>query len=386
MSMSNDNSIELRYLPPLTKDFILSRITQEDIFEKYLNIKVDISKPHLNPLREDHSPDCWFYYRRDSQGREVLRFNDFAGYFHGDCFDVVAFTIHVNAKTKEGFKSVLDHIAKTFSLHKYSYETEENLIQRYFDIVEQHKKKTTNKLKIEYIERHWHKIDKLYWGAHYLNVAYLNYYNVKPIQELYLNNNHIYTFTPNDPGYCYDFGINDRRVYFPLRKRGVKNNPRFLSNTSIVQNIDNFTPSKFGLITKSYKDVMVLKRVAKDYFDIDSVSPSGETNAISNKDMFILKSNFDYLCTLYDFDYTGIRYTNKLKKLEPVNTFFITNGRFNTIDYKVKDISEFVLKYGIDKTRFALDKLLNEFEKYINTIEHERINCNPRMEYSRMWL
>ena len=64
---------------------------------------------------------------------------------------------------------------------------------------------------------------------------------------------------------------------------------------------------------------------------------------------------------LTDFDITGIRIANKLRKkgYEPL---FLTNGRFNTWNYNAKDISDFIETYGYSKTKDLIEYLIDEYD------------------------
>ena len=68
----------------ITKELILSRVSEEQIMEHYLGIPI---KKGLfrSPLRNDKVPTCSFY--RNSRGRLIMK--DFSGAFSGDCFAVV---------------------------------------------------------------------------------------------------------------------------------------------------------------------------------------------------------------------------------------------------------------------------------------------------------
>ena len=69
----------------LNKEFILSRLSQEEIFYRYLGFEVDYNDRFRSPLREDSNPTCTF--RETPQG--IIIFKDWAGHFSGNCFDIV---------------------------------------------------------------------------------------------------------------------------------------------------------------------------------------------------------------------------------------------------------------------------------------------------------
>ena len=108
----------------LSKDYILSKISEESIAAKYLDIPIETiincitTGDFINsPLREDNHPS--FGFTINNKGK--LKMKDFAGYFQGDVFDLVAYILSIiNGKqvvvnNKQDFYFILKHIAYTFS-------------------------------------------------------------------------------------------------------------------------------------------------------------------------------------------------------------------------------------------------------------------------------
>ena len=107
----------------LTKDTILSKVNQVSIFSAYTGIDTDVIEHCIttgefisSPFRVDEHPS--FGFRYDNRGK--LKGKDFAGYFHGDCFDAAALVIgeiihkNVDISNKGWFIFVLKHIAYTY--------------------------------------------------------------------------------------------------------------------------------------------------------------------------------------------------------------------------------------------------------------------------------
>ena len=47
----------------ITKEFVLDRVTQEQIFESFLNIKIDLDAKYKSPFRaNDKNESCSFKY------------------------------------------------------------------------------------------------------------------------------------------------------------------------------------------------------------------------------------------------------------------------------------------------------------------------------------
>lgn len=100
--------------PKLTKDYILKRVSQEEIMEKYWGVALVFGEQICSELRKDANPTCGFYYNKTGR----LRLRDLAGHFWGDCFDMCAARIQVNVSTKQGFQLILHTIAKDFRIDR----------------------------------------------------------------------------------------------------------------------------------------------------------------------------------------------------------------------------------------------------------------------------
>lgn len=297
-------------LPTLTRDYILSQITQEQIFEFYLGIRVQtevlLTTPSVIRPR-DGNPTFSFKYSDNGK----LRARDWAGYFWGDCFDAVAHVLRLNATDKKSFNIILDQIARDFRLHKYK---DSNNLSTGNSYDYREVRKQSKKAILQFQPRNWDLyIDKPFWkDGGGIGTDLLKEARVFPCQFIWLNNNPIYNYSPKDPAYAYYFTPNDIKIYFPLRKEY-----RFIGNTSYLQGIDLLKPDRIGIITKSYKDVLVFKTLG-----IQSVAPSSETHPISKEDWFKLKNTCDHWFSLMDFDQTGIKMALKLRRLYNIRPLF----------------------------------------------------------------
>jgi len=341
--------------PTLNKDYILKRISQEQIFEHYLGISVVIDKLVKSPLRKDDNPTCSFYY--NITGR--LRFRDFSGHFWGDCFDIVAYILKVDSKNKKAFQLILHTIAKDFKIHKYENNTEihkyENITRNFFS-----KKKAKSKLIFKIIPRTYNYHDDDYWNKFNINQNILKHGKVYAAEEIYLSRDNynftrIYKYSLKDPAYCYyggkgTFDIEDWKVYYPFRKN--KGEQRFHTNSSFLQGKHLIIGDKVGIITKAYKDVLSFRS-----FGLQAVAPSAESVLLSQADYEFMKDRFDVLISCMDFDYAGIKMAQQLKYIYGIKPYMFTNGRFNTINYGSKDFAEYVDNNGNKNTKQLLIKI-----------------------------
>lgn len=362
-------------LPSLTKDYILSKITQEQIFEYYLQVTVRTDVLYKAPAAirpDDSNPTCSFYYSNNGK----LRFRDFAGYFWGDCFDVVAHVLRVSSKDKRGFGVILDQIARDFRIHKYAGKGTIDTGNT-FDVREVIK--TKRKVLIQFQAREWNKKDADFWLAGNINSKLLTKGKVFPCLYIWINNQLIYNFLPKDPAYAYYFSPNDIKIYFPER-----DNYRFISNTSYLQGIDLIEPDNIGLITKSYKDVLSLKS-----FDLQAIAPSSETVPISPSEWSQVKYYCNHWFSLMDYDRTGILMARKLRNLYGIQPLFFSNykilqkqkaflGARLANQYQsfasVKDFYDFVDNNGKEKTVELINETTIKYQDRFSAYDKEMYN------------
>lgn len=310
----------LKALPEIDKYFILDRVSQEEIFERYVGGCVLLGEKYLSPLREDNRPTCTYRYLSSGS----LRFRDWNGSFEGDCFNLVQRLFSCS------FFEACEIIARDFKLvdglkKGKNYDRKPKVFSQ----------TVLDRAHIQVKWRPLEKTDILYWNRFNITPDVLNKFKVAPVQFVWLNGGLIYQYRKEDPAYAYWFGPNDIKVYFPLRKDSVK----FMGNTSKLQGYDQLPKTGDTLIvTKSMKDVMTLFSNR----NIPSVAPQSEATIITPEQFQDLSGRFSNIISLYDFDLTGVRGANKMRKLYGIKAEFLTDGRFGTKDYGAKDFSELV--------------------------------------------
>lgn len=369
-------------LPTLTKDYILSKISQEAIFEKYLGIQVELDVPLKSPpvIRSiDNNPTCQFYMT--SNGK--LKFRDMAGYFWGDCFDAVAHVNRLNSNNKRDFNAILEIIARDFRIHKYEGKLEISTGNTY-DPRDVKGKKEKTKIEFKIKVRNWIELDARFWKQGNVSRKELSLFEVYPCQYIWKNNTLCYNFNPHDPAYAYHFGDGNFQFYFPFRKEF-----RFMGNSSGIRGIKQFEPSKIGLITKSYKDIISLKS-----FGVSSLSLSSETSPISKVEWSNVKYLAEHWFSLMDYDRTGILMAAKLRKEYNIQPLFFSrqfkqNGLSkkheqlykNYPDYGVKDFFEYGSKFGQSLTSSLIEDTEEKFEDRFKQLDEYYYNNLNWLKY-----
>jgi len=345
----------------LSKNDILALVTQEEIFAYYLSKLdpdltlfkiqhcVETGKLIRSPLRVDKEPTVGFKYT--SKGK--LRMRDFAGYFYGDVFDLVGYLYQYNTNTKSGFYNTLKQIYHDLNLQaSEKKDTLADFKPKELNLIELVERKTIFDIQI----RDWTANDLQYWGRAGITYELLNYAQVYPVQQIIINpattNKLFYTYRLNNPAYAYYEGVEDNiqawRIYFPETKGGY---PKFIANFNRLQGMPLYKPkAKTLIITKSYKDILAMISFFSNYYPEESITfiaPPAENYIWRNEEIALFKRNHKYIFSLYDFDYTGVKFANRLKREHQIQPIFITNGKLNTVDFKAKDFFDLVVDNNI---------------------------------------
>ena len=375
----------------LTKDSILSKVSQINIFSAYTGIDIndiqeciDKGSTICSPFRDDRHPS--FGFRYDNRGK--LKGKDFAGYWWGDCIDAAATVLSeifhkpIDVSKKEHFQFVLKHIAYTFSDIIYGTEKDPNIN----DVIIQGLNAVRNsKQIIELVTRPWNVSDSLYWKNIGVNLNFLNTRFVYAIDQFYINRSsnpnpkYYYDKSPNDPCYAYVLGQDKRgivniKLYFPNRDK--KNEVKFITNCNVLEGIISLERDKYDaiIITKSSKDRLSLESYIRRANL--SFSYGGTTKApiigvinIPHETYKLRKVEYDwlrdkvgsdgYLISFMDNDRVGRREAVWLLREYNIIPIIIPE------DYEAKDFSELASKYSDDTiNQLALDTINYIIEDY----------------------
>lgn len=309
----------------ITKEFLLSKYSEETYMTHYLGIPV---KKGLfkSPLRGDKTPTCSFFRNKSGE----LIFKDFSGAFYGNFINVVMVKYQCN------YHKALKIIATDFGLVKGSVKKEE------IKIVEAPKFKDSGQAIINVEIQDFTETELKWWAKYGITEKILAKFKVYSCKNIWLNGNYFANSTKNNMIFGYYGGIKDKvelwRIYFPKRKEY-----RFLSNWNAnkIQGFDQLPKNgKALVITKSMKDVMTLYGLG-----ITAIAPNSENLFISDKMLEDLKQRFKYIVVFYDSDLAGISNMNKIKKKYPELYYTWIPRKYNA-----KDISDFRKLYGKDKT------------------------------------
>lgn len=298
----------------LTLDYILSKVTEYDIYAHYLG-QFKVGAIYNSPFRKDKNPSFGIYY---SKRTKQLLFKDHGT---GDCGNVVKFVSLYTGLTN--YNDILSDIVKKLNI------TPTTILDSSKQYI------PSNETIIGVVRQPFTKTDINYWSQFNISEKTLKKFNVNSIKYYLCNGIVKGIYKETNPMYAYKV-YNNFKIYRPLADKYTKwrNN---LSETDI-QGFQQL-PAKGDIlvITKSLKDVMCLYEMG-----IPAISPSSESTWIPNDILEQLKKRFKRIFICFDRDPAGVRNLRKIS-LKTGLTPFLVHKKFNA-----KDISDAIKLNGFE--------------------------------------
>lgn len=321
MDDDNDNLLDVKVTVSLYD--ILSQVSQEDIIERFLNIRIDTRFAFRSPFRKDKNPTCNFKYFNGK-----LLFRDWSESKSLDCFDIVQRVYNCD------YEQCLQIIAKSFSIKSIDLSTTKQINDVYINRFDDSKEKSnkehfTVESFINFQNPHFK-----YLSSFGITKKQIDKFKVVCIYKIYKNKKLFYTANKFDPciGYFMGHAKNSQRWKFYFYNR---NRVRFMSNTNRIQGWVQLPKNDdLLIITKSLKDVMFL-----DTFGISAIAPPSENFIFYKEVIDSLKLRFDKIVVMYDNDRVGMEYAEKLYNDYQI-PYIITPEKDITDTYKIRGKNE----------------------------------------------
>lgn len=322
----------------LSIEAITKKVSEWDLWRYYIP-GVQLKRSFKSPLRKDENPSASLFVATD--GRILLKD------FQLGTYNIWQFLQSIYGLT---FIEALRVVDNDFNLGLSSKPMFERPTMEYIGIPSDDRIEIREETKLPVKKRAWNKADEKYWGQFGLKTDFLQNHKIVPLQNYWVNDNLVYWYTPYDPAYSIEFGKGIRKIYRPFAKRF-----KWVTNakTCNVQG-DEFL-AKTGdilVITKSYKDVLLLKTLG-----FNSIASQSESVFIPEAIIEDYKKRFQQIYLLWDNDITGMKYGEKFSTLYDFMPIFVPG------DSGTKDISDYYRMYGQQKTRELLNHLINGITK-----------------------
>lgn len=299
--------------PDITLDWILSKVTEYDIYAKYIG-EFKVGMIYNSPFRKDKNPSFGIFY---SKRTNQLLFKDHGT---GECGNVIKFVQLYTGITN--YPDILKDIVNRLNINNSTKLT-----------TTQYKPPTETVIGI--VRQNFTETDKKYWSQFNIDINTLKKFNVFSIKYYLCNGIVKGIYKDTNPMYAYKV-YNNFKIYRPLGDKYTK-----WRNNLTEYDIQGYEqlPQKGDtlIITKSMKDVMCLYKMG-----IPAISPSSESTFIPDKCLEELKTRFKRILILFDRDVAGIKYLRKISKktgLEPL----LINKKFNA-----KDVSDAIKLNGFE--------------------------------------
>jgi 5S rRNA maturation endonuclease (ribonuclease M5) len=319
----------------LTYQKVLEKISDYDIFKYYCTNFNNLGDTFNSDLRDDKNPSCVI-----SCLNGILIYKDFSTGESYNCFS------YLKTKFSCSIKEVLNLINTDFNLGfqnfnsdvKIEHSINNNPILYNKELIE--KEKVTINVNI----KNFTKRELEYWKQYNISKEILDKFEVKSLNAYSINNDWFYC---KSLSFCYYLGkknnikkykilnVNSNNKWFSNIDKNTIQGLRQIKNLKVIDNL---------IITSSLKDVMTLYSIG--YI---AIAPSSESTIISNNAFDYIKSKSNNIIMFFDNDEAGRMFSKKY-----LNVFNITKEIFIDDKYGVKDPSDFVKIYGIEKLKILL--------------------------------
>lgn len=298
---------------PITLDYILSKVTEYDIYARYIG-QFKIGFIYNSPFREDKNPSFGIFRSRKS-GK--LLFKDHG---NGECGDVIKFVELYTGLTN--YNDILNRIVTDMSI------TNNTKLKS----IKQYESKDTV---IGVVRQDWTDVDKQYWSQFGITKETLIKFNVSSI-KYYLCDGIVKGIYKNEnPMYAYKV-YDHFKIYRPLADKYTK-----WRNNLAPYDIQGYEqlPKKGDLliITKSLKDVMCLYEMG-----YTAISPSSESTFLTPDVIDALKRRFKRILICFDRDISGVKNMRKISLKTGLKGFLVHKK------WKAKDISDAIKLNGFE--------------------------------------
>ena len=308
---------------PLTLDYILSKVSEYDIYAHYLG-KFKPGLIYNSPFRKDSNPSFGVFL---SKRTGKLLFKDHGS---GVCGDIIKFVRELTGITN--YNDVLQEIVNRLKITNKT-------------VLKSTKPIESKETIIGIVRQPFTEKDKQYWATFNISIPTLEKFNVNSIKYYLCNGIVKGIYKEENPMYAYKV-YNNFKIYKPLGDKFTK-----WRNNLTEYDIQGYAqlPKKGNLliITKSLKDVMVLHEMG--YF---AVSPSSESTFIPETVLNDLKKRFKHILLCFDRDVPGVTNMRKVSLKTGLNGFLVHKS------LKSKDISDAVKNNGFNVVKNWLNKVL----------------------------
>lgn len=302
------------------KDLIFSNITDQDIYEKYFGA-FELGKAYNSVLRKDEKASSGFYV---SQTGKII-YNDFS---NGLKVDSIQFVMKLFGLD---YYAAQRKIVQDFNITKKGAIVTKPVVPVKEDII------------INIVPKPFNKKDELYWNSYWINKRELERYRVYSVESTLIRGKFIPT-KEDELKFAYILEGNNReyvKIYTPFSSK-----VKWISNCplNISWGIEDITEGSTLVITKSLKDMIVLRKVLPNVIGLQNESLAAVKSGLIED----LKTRFDRIVVFFDNDNAGIQAAKEMSEKYNIEYTLIPE---RALKLGIKDPSDYIQKFGLNKLK-----------------------------------
>ena len=338
----------------LSKDMILSRIREIDIFSYYCPSFKELGVKFCSELRDDKSPSVSIIIWQNR-----LLYKDFGYPEHTfDCFS------YIMKKYNCSFYDALRVVDNDFGLNLSSFK---ETIGFSMGVLATRTTKKVEQKRVVIIRkrrRKWMRKDQEFWSQFFITKTTLIKFAVCPITHYWINENRFSC----DLSYAYKIG-KKYKIYSPYE------DTKWISNTT-RRHVQGYVqlPDRHDIcvVTSSLKDVMSLYELG-----IPAIALQSEMQMPDKALVHELQERFGVIALFYDNDFDNVNNPGQTMANKIIREFPNFVNIVLPEQYGVKDLSDYIAKYQSTHliTALVLEVLIRETEKK-KTTEQESTERN----------
>lgn len=313
------------------KQQILSKFSQEEIFQKYLGFYPKLNVRYTNPLRENKTPNTEFLYVGD-----VLYMRDWGSDQKNlNCFSLVQHLYNCS------FYEALQHVQIDFGMDAKQMQQCPPTIQRNSNYA--HVEAHVNKLQtIRIRKKEFTEKELEFWncnGSFNFNTKKLESMQIYSTEYVWYNNNQ---WKSAEGVFAYQLKQGIFQIYSPFNE---DRRYRFRSTNlkDVIAGVQWLEKSEYVVLSKSYKDMIMLRSL-----NVNACALLNE-GIIPTKEQMSLIASYGNPVVLFDSDEKGITVSRKICELYGCRYLQLPDGNF-------KDAYEFVYEEGKSVVEEWLDE------------------------------
>lgn len=325
----------------VTADWVLDRVSTESIFYNYHGPFIP-KKAYSSVFRKDSSPSAAFFY---SNKTGKLKYGDRGTGESWDCFAFVSQMFGIT------YGEAIKKVACDFGLTKCEGEP---MAKKILEANIQFDKKLKEATVIQIVPGKWTKEMLDFWRQYEITRTELDFWSVYPVEHLFINKQYI---SNRNDRMRFAYLIRHKgkeyiKVYIPYADR--EKELKWITNATLepVWGMEQLDYTKNTVIvTKSLKDLMVLKKIYPNCVSTQNESEAALTDGLISH----LKAHFSRIILWWDGDMDGKEKASKMCLKWGIESICVPEDEFGT-----KDPSDFVKRYGLKalKQFFHEQKLL----------------------------